>query len=526
MNGQLGASQKAEHSPDANQSHALRRPQLVGHRASRLLCVALVLGAWLAAAWPAVATAVPWSLATPWVGSGLHGVSCTSSTACTAVGEAQGPSAARWDGTEWLRETPVNPAPDAPNLGELAGVACISSDDCFAVGHYQQQRRPFQELPLVERWDGANWSIQATPRLPSAVLYSGLSAISCVSHSGCVAVGALQERHRQSALIERWDGTRWSIQKFTSPNGSGLSGVSCASSHTCMAVGSRSAANGTHAVAARWDGAGWVIQSTAGTGFGVELRSVSCTSSQACTAVGDTTGPDGPVRALAERWDGNSWSRQRTSDLAVSMPELDGVSCTTATGCVAVGWGYASQDLGAYSRTLAVVWNGSAWKLERTPNARTDLKGGSYLHAVSCTPGLVCTAVGNNQDDDPLMERRAVPPGFTVSQIRTLINGTIKFNVKVPRPGRVDVLATAWKDNLAHSAVLLQPASGRFVFARKQIRATRANTISVTVVPNHRGKLLVAHHGYRVVLRLWISYTPRGQPYRSIGFYGLHLATS
>ena len=34
---------------------------------------------------------------------------------------------------------------------------------------------------------------------------------------------------------------------------------------------------------------------------------------------------------------------------------------------------------------------------------------------------------------------------------------------------------------------------------------------------------LVAHHTYRVTLRLWISYTPTGGQQRNIGYYDLHL---
>src|SRR6185437_10255719 len=54
---------------------------------------------------------------------------------------------------------------------------------------------------------------------------------------------------------------------------------------------------------------------------------------------------------------------------------------------------------------------------------------------------------------------------FTVSRVTIRANGTISLFVKVPGAGRVDVLATAWKDNLARVASL-QPALGSFVYAR------------------------------------------------------------
>jgi hypothetical protein len=42
-------------------------------------------------------------------------------------------------------------------------------------------------------------------------------------------------------------------------------------------------------------------------------------------------------------------------------------------------------------------------------------------------------------------------------------------------------------------------------------------------MPGARGSLLVRHHTYHVVLRLWVTYTPAGGTQRSVGFYGLHL---
>src|SRR5262249_47149073 len=97
------------------------------------------------------------------------------------------------------------------------------------------------------------------------------------------------------------------------------------------------------------------------------------------------------------------------------------------------------------------------------------------------------------------------------------------FAVTVPGPGTIDVLETAWDDNLAHAAVVLPPAAHRFVVARAHKTAHRATTLHLRVTPNARGRLLVHHHTYPVILRLWVSYTPTGGDYRKIGYYGLHL---
>jgi hypothetical protein len=112
---------------------------------------------------------------------------------------------------------------------------------------------------------------------------------------------------------------------------------------------------------------------------------------------------------------------------------------------------------------------------------------------------------------------------FTVSHVRAHRNGSITFSVKVPGAGAIDVLETAWNDNLARTAVLLGPAPRRFVVARQHKRTSGASTLHLRVLPNKRGKRLVRHHTYRVTLRLWVSYTPKGGRFRKQGFYGLHL---
>jgi hypothetical protein len=94
---------------------------------------------------------------------------------------------------------------------------------------------------------------------------------------------------------------------------------------------------------------------------------------------------------------------------------------------------------------------------------------------------------------------------FTIEHIKTYPDGAISFKIKVPGPGTLDVLGTAWNDNLAHVAVLLGPATRRFVYARKQPSVESGHIVRLRVRPNARGCLLVGHHAYGVTLRLWVS---------------------
>jgi hypothetical protein len=137
---------------------------------------------------------------------------------------------------------------------------------------------------------------------------------------------------------------------------------------------------------------------------------------------------------------------------------------------------------------------------------------------------------GHSYLTTPLPSNRLMAP----PQLTPDSSGAVAVSVKVPGPGLVDVLVTAWRDNvatearlsraaLARLARLLQPAPGRFVFARAQATAQHATTLQMLVQPNQLGAQLVAHRRYPVTLRLWVTYTPTGGHQRSIGFYGLHL---
>ena len=73
------------------------------------------------------------------------------------------------------------------------------------------------------------------------------------------------------------------------------------------------------------------------------------------------------------------------------------------------------------------------------------------------------------------------PPSnlFVVKRVKVRANGLVSFDVKVPGSGAINVLETAWTNNFARSATLLQPAAGRFVFARLRRTAGSASNPSL-----------------------------------------------
>ena len=143
-------------------------------------------------------------------------------------------------------------------------------------------------------------------------------------------------------------------------------------------------------------------------------------------------------------------------------------------------------------------------------------KPGEHTFSVTATSG-------DGQAMTKSVTYTVLPNNRHVEKFKPKPSGTFTLTVTVPGPGRVDILETAWNDNLAAAAKVLNPAPHRFVFARGHAIAKRAQTLRITVKPNARGRRLVAHHSYLVTLRIWVSFTPRGGRQHNIGYYNVHL---
>ncbi len=66
---------------------------------------------------------------------------------------------------------------------------------------------------------------------------------------------------------------------------------------------------------------------------------------------------------FAESWNGSKWSVVATPALTNSGASLNGVSCTGASSCMAVGDFTGTGN----EMTLAEAWNGTAWSVVKTP---------------------------------------------------------------------------------------------------------------------------------------------------------------
>ena len=336
-----------------------------------------------------VATAASWTVAPTQSVDGnevVGGTSCVSNSFCVAVGT--GPQLG-WDGSRWAQlpgSESATGAGDGSFPPTLASASCVSEDFCMAVGFTAQG-----PSPLARVWNGKTWN-GASPSSPSSGYM--LNGVSCVSADDCWAVGLSGTTSTGiEPIAVHWNGSSWEAAAVPSQGDDQLAAVSCTSSRFCMAVGTSNfvSASKETPFTVVWNGSEWSVRQAAAfssTG-GIELQSVSCTSPTTCMAVGgDTLNASSPP--IAQWWDGNRWSNVSTAvGDGASSAYFASVSCSQAKSCMAVGTTGIGGSHGIAGTPLAEKWDGSTWSFVQTPSPDD---GG--LVGVSCTSPAWCVAAG------------------------------------------------------------------------------------------------------------------------------------
>lgn len=342
---------------------------------------------------------------TPYPEDGTHSaltdVSCASQYECMAVGYTYWNGFSElWNGKEWSVE-PFAGVPGADTVW-LESVSCTEADWCVAAGFSQVFKTAVLE-PVVEVWDGANWTLDSLPALPAETEESGLYDVSCASSAACTAVGWYRtpgfpedERH---LLAERWNGT-WT-QQLADPSNllSGeLYSVSCATAATCVAVGwYEDPEYRGWALARQWQrSTGWsTIQKyePKTSNNSAYLGAVACASAEACTVLGTLDAKPGME---PERWNGTSWTTESLPEPVGSEAVWpNGVACPDVDTCTLVG---ESKFRTNGSVPVSYRWNGSQWSLQTTAEPTQEEEGprmsGGQLFGVSCPSVSRCIAAG------------------------------------------------------------------------------------------------------------------------------------
>jgi hypothetical protein len=234
------------------------------------------------------------------------------------------------------------------------------------------------------------------PVVPAAGVHeAALAAVSCPRAKLCIAVGRRARPHGQAPFAERWRGGSWTDQAIPAPKAidAFLVAISCASSTDCTAVGGEaSSRTRSGPLAEQWNGHRWrVTQASdpAGVTAG-NLYGVSCASATNCVAVGTAQGRNRDV-TLSERWNGRSW--KLLPQLKVRRPAgFTGVNCT-ARFCMAVGEIEIPAQTGEVAMAAKLTRN--TWQLVSTPGlAGSNL---AVFYADWCSSRVFCLAVGQYQ---------------------------------------------------------------------------------------------------------------------------------
>jgi Domain of unknown function DUF11 len=300
------------------------------------------------------------------------------------------------DYSPWSVLTSPNTSSTQDN--ELLGVSCGDPSTCVAVGDYTNGRRGSGTAQtLIESWNGSVWSIVPSPNT-SATVANILSAVSCSGPSNCTAAGYAWGGTFRRTLIEAWNGSVWSIvpSPNTSPTDDNtLNAISCTGPSACMAVGYNSVGHGQTLIES-WNGAAWAIVTSPNVSGNKDemLNGVSCISPTACTAVGnDATISPGNVETLIESWNGASWAIVPSPNPSGGeFNDLNGVSCSGPSACMASGASISLFFHARLSETLMELWNGTTWSIVPSPNSTTSPN--QDLDGVSCSESSACTAVG------------------------------------------------------------------------------------------------------------------------------------
>lgn len=280
-----------------------------------------------------------------------------------------------------------------PADDQLGGVACPSASHCIAVG-----ANFATEVPLAETWTTLGWR-KIVVKLPAGVNGAELNAVTCPAvKSGvfCVAVGDyFNSAGAPFALVDIWNGSAWTPAKASGTLGTFLNSVSCLSATNCLAVGGRQTISGAGApIADVWNGKSWKQLKVPAPAHAIlsEFTGVSCATATFCVATGNTASASGSMTALIAKWNGTAWSylKPAAAPPGVFDVSLTGVSCPTANSCVTAGNGALPKGgTGSFVET----WNGKTW-VRAAPVSWPKGTKNPWLVGMSCYAAGHCFAAG------------------------------------------------------------------------------------------------------------------------------------
>lgn len=163
-----------------------------------------------------------WSISSsPALSGRLFSVAAVGPNDVWAVGDSittnfVGSLTEHWNGTQWSIVSSPNPGL-ASNI--LNAVVKVSANSVWAAGNYTNSTGPSADYaPLIEHWNGTQWSVVTSPLQGTSDFINGMTA---TSSKNITVVGeyrnSLDPMGPYFTLVEQWNGTQWSIVSSPGP---------------------------------------------------------------------------------------------------------------------------------------------------------------------------------------------------------------------------------------------------------------------------------------------------------------------
>jgi len=225
-------------------------------------------------------------------------------------------------------------------------VAALGPGSAWAIGSYDQDT---SSHPLILRWNGVAWQSVTAPEPPGATNLQ-LNGIAAVSAGDAWAVGTyLDASFNRRTLILRWNGAVWSIVASPNPNDflNALNAVAASAADDVWAVGYTSDGTGYKTLALHWNGASWQTVDTPSPGDpNNELLAVVAAGPDDVWAFGYGGISADNGQTLALHWDGSAWS-------AVARPDAANGALSAAARLPGGDiWAAGADNTGGTARTL------------------------------------------------------------------------------------------------------------------------------------------------------------------------------
>jgi len=230
--------------------------------------------------------------------------------------------------------------------------------------------RTVDAASVIEHPCAGTWRVVPTPSVSEPAAFLGIAMIPGTRMLWAVGHDGAQ------GLIEEWSGRAWDVVPSPSVGDTNLFGVTAASAADAWAVGISYATGVGQTFIERWDGTAWsVVPSPNASASFNGLLSVTSSGNRAI-AVGDFVprGSSGS-QPLIERWNGSSWRLQRSPSVTAGAS----LASVTRVPGAPDAWAVGSEPSG--SGTLVEHWDGTVWTVvpDAGPPAGASLMGVTAL---------------------------------------------------------------------------------------------------------------------------------------------------